>query len=67
MSKNKNYSMIKEYLIVKCVPLDDQWECDYDRTPICVTNDYSKYEHEEYEVYAIYKDGRIKLHRECFY
>ncbi len=65
MSKNKTHNVIIIYLIVKCVPLSDQWECEYDRTPICVTNDYSNYDAEHYEVYAIYKDGRIKLFREC--
>lgn len=64
MSKNKKYNEIKEYLVVKCEPLNDQYECDADRTPICVTNDYSKYNNEEYEIYAIYKDNRIKLIRE---
>ena len=65
MSRNKAYNTIVNYLIVKCVALCDQWECEYDRTPICITDDYSKYDAEHYEVYAIYKDGRIKLFREC--
>ena len=47
MSKNKKYNKIKEYLVVKCEPLNDQYECEYDRTPICVTTDYSKYNQED--------------------
>ena len=64
MSKKKAYNTIVNYLIVKCEPLNDQYECDAHRTPICTTTDYSKYNEEQYEVYAIYKDGRIKLIRE---
>ena len=60
MSKNKTYNIIKNYLIVKCEPLHDQYECDAHRIPICVTDDYYGWNEEEYEVYAIYKDGRIK-------
>jgi len=67
MSKNKKYNEIKEYLVVKCRPLNDQYECEYDRTPICITTNYSQYNQEDYEIYAIYKDNRIKLFRECYY
>ena len=28
------------YLIVKCEPLGDQWECDANRTPITITDDW---------------------------
>lgn len=63
MSKNKTYNTITNYLIVKCEPLCDQFECDAHRIPICTTMDYSGYDAEQYEVYAIYKDGRIKLIR----
>ena len=64
MSKNKKYNEIVKYLIVRCDPLSDQYECDANRTPICVTDDYHKYSEDDYEVYAIYKDGRIKIVRE---
>lgn len=64
MSKKlKKHERIVNFLIVKCFPLSDQFECDCDREPICVTQDTSKYG-DEYEVYAIYEDGRIKLIRE---
>ena len=64
MSKNKKYNEIVKYLIVRCDPLSDQYECDANRTPICVTDDYHNYSEDDYEVYAIYKDGRIKIVRE---
>lgn len=67
MNKNKAYNTIVNYLVVKCEALHDQYECDAHRIPICVTTDYSKYDEEEYEVYAIYEDGRIKLIRELLW
>lgn len=34
---------MKEYLIVQCTPLDDQYECDAKRIPLCMVTDYSQY------------------------
>lgn len=34
---------MKEYLIVQCTPLDDQYECDAKRIPLCIVTDYSQY------------------------
>ena len=34
---------MKEYLIVQCTPLDDQFECDAERIPLCIVTDYSQY------------------------
>lgn len=50
---------MKEYLIVKCVELGDQWECDADRTPLRMVNDYSKYGL-GYEVWERKEDGSFK-------
>jgi hypothetical protein len=50
---------MKEYLIVKCVELGDQWECDADRTPLCMVNDYSKYGL-GYEVWERKEDGSFE-------
>ena len=50
-----------KYLIVKCAELDDQWECDADRKPICITNDFYKYNKYGYEIYEISKSGTLKL------
>ena len=53
-----------KYLIIRCDELRDQWECDADRTPICLTDDYSKYNCRGYEIYEIQKDNTFKLIRE---
>ena len=49
-----------KYLIIKCDELGDQWECDANRTPICITDDYSKYGY-GYEVYELLADNTFKL------
>ena len=45
------------YLIMKCEPLGDQWECDADRSPITLTEDWMKWYQAtkpdyDFEVYA---------------
>lgn len=52
-----------KYLVIKCEELGDQWECDADRTPICVTNDYDKYNKLGYEIYEITTEGNLNLIR----
>ena len=54
------------YLVVKCTPLDDQWETDAAREPLCITADLAPYEGEGYEVYQIKKDGTLELIKECW-
>lgn len=50
-----------KYLIVKCIPLDDQYECDADRIPLCIIEDYSTYKNVfGYEVWKIQKNGNLK-------
>lgn len=49
----------KTCLIVKCTPLDDQWETDADRIPLCIVGDTTPYEGEGYEIYGIMKDGTL--------
>lgn len=53
-----------KYLVVECRELGDQWECDADRTPILVTDDYSGYNRYGYEIYQIEPDGKLNLIRE---
>ena len=53
-----------KYLVVECRELGDQWECDADRTPILVTDEYSGYTRYGYEIYQIEPDGKLKLIRE---
>lgn len=45
-----------KYLIVRCEELNDGWECDADRTPVCMTDDPSPYGR-GYEVYELQEDG----------
>ena len=33
-----------KYLIVKCEPLNDGWECDANRTPITMVDDWRQWE-----------------------
>lgn len=53
-----------KYLVVKCDELNDQWECDANRTPICLTDDYSKYDCFGYDIYEVKADGTFELIRE---
>lgn len=53
-----------KYLVVKCDELGDQFECDADRTPICLTDDYSNYDKRGYEIYEVNSDGTFTLIRE---
>lgn len=57
---------IEGYLVVKCDELSDQYECDADRTPICVTKNYNKYNHPGYEIYEILSDGKLKLIKQYY-
>lgn len=48
-----------KYLVIKCYELCDQYECDADRIPVCVTNDYSLYNERGYEIYKIEENGNL--------
>jgi len=50
---------VKKYLIVKCEELGDQWECDANRTPVCMTDDYSTYGI-GYEVYKLTSENEFR-------
>ena len=53
------------YLIVKVYPLGDQYECDADREPYKVVEDWRKERVKElYEVYEINGDGSLTLVKE---
>ena len=56
-----------KYLIVKCEELGDQWECDADRTPVCMTDDYEKFNKWGYEIYELLPHGGFKLVKEYDY
>ena len=51
---------MKKYLIVKYEPLNDQYECDANRIPLCITEDWKNKAFDcEFEVYEINEDGNI--------
>ena len=52
-----------KYLVIKCEELGDQWECDANRTPICVCDNYDKYNKNGYEIYKICENGKLTLIR----
>ena len=54
------------FLIVKCDVCTGQQECDADRTPMFITNDWINNQPEEYdfEVYEILQDNTLKCIRE---
>ena len=51
-----------KYLVMKCDELMDAYECDADRTPICLTDDYSNYG-QGYEIYELNEDNTFELIR----
>jgi hypothetical protein len=53
-----------KYLIVECTPLNDPYECDADRTPICMTDDPSQYGY-GYEVWEVQEDGTLVRVKDC--
>lgn len=52
------------YLVMKCEELSDQFECDANRTPICIVDDYTNYNKCGYEIYSINEDGSLKKIRD---
>jgi hypothetical protein len=52
------------YLIIKAIPLSDQWETDADRKPVCITTNTDPYEGEKYEIYQIKSDGTLEQIKE---
>lgn len=56
---------MKKYLIVKCEPLGDQFECDANRTPLCMVDDYKTFKADyDFEVYELGADGVFSLVKE---
>lgn len=50
-----------KYLVIKCNELGDQWECDADRRPLCITDDKDRFWKLGYEIYEIHSDGSLEL------
>lgn len=60
-----------KYLIMKCDELGDQWECDADRTPICMTDDWEAYFNAnnipyDFEVWERQADNTFKRIKEYY-
>lgn len=68
MKKNKLLKNSDYCLIVKCTPLDDQYECDADRIPLFICTETEAIEiygsKFGYEIYSIRADGMLKLEKE---
>lgn len=68
MKKNKLPKNSDYCLIVKCVPLTDQFECDADRKPLFICPEAEAIENYSdkfgYEIYSICADGMLKLEKE---
>lgn len=51
-----------KYLIVRCAELNDQYECDCDRLPIKLVDNYEEYyDRYGYEVYECLPNGNLNL------
>lgn len=51
---------MKKYLVMKCRELDDQYECDVERFPICITDNWEAFNGMfPMEVYEIEENGNI--------
>lgn len=65
LPKNSGYC-----LIVKCDPLDDQYECDANKTPLFICPEAEAIENYgdkfRYEIYSIRADGMLKLEKEYY-
>lgn len=52
-----------KYLVVGCTEVEDNYGYDIYREPICVCDDFTKYNYHGYEIYQINDDGSLKLIR----
>jgi hypothetical protein len=50
-----------KFLIIKCRELGDPWDCDAERYPVCITDDYNKYNYRGYEIYGVRENGTFIL------
>lgn len=57
-----------QYLIMECHELGDQWECDAERTPITLTENWKKWYEDTYPSYPFevyeFADGKFNLVKE---
>lgn len=50
-----------KYLIIKADPLNDPYETDADRRPICVTDDIAAWQAYGYEIFEILPNGELHI------
>lgn len=55
-----------KYLIMRCEELGDQWECDADRTPVCITDNFDKFNQYGYEIYKICDNETFELIKQYY-
>jgi hypothetical protein len=68
--KERKAITIEQVVVVKCTPLNDPWECDCDRTPMCLipyTTAAKNYKGGQYEWYGVMPNGRLQKIKECDY
>lgn len=50
-----------KYLIIQCDELLDQYECDADRKPICITDNIDIWKAYGYEIFEILENGTFHI------
>ena len=71
MAKDRPHAFtVEQVVVVRCVPLNDQWECDCDRIPVCLVSEAvarKNYKGGQYEWYGVMPNGRLQKIKECDY
>ena len=55
---------LRTFLVMKCYPLNDPYECDADRHPLCIIHEPKIpdcYKKEGYEIYEILPSGSLTI------
>lgn len=55
---------LRTFLVMKCEPLNDPYECDADRQPICVIQESeipNRYKTFGYEIYEIFSNESLTI------
>jgi hypothetical protein len=68
--KTTNEIKVDKVLVVHCKPLDDQWECDCERTPLIIVpynTAKQAYDKDQYEWYAIKPSGALNLIKPTYF
>ena len=58
---------IDQVVVVRCKPLLDSWECEFERTPVCLVSRKQAektYSGKQYEWYGVMPNSRLSLIRE---